>query len=238
MFGQAQEFGRKYGVLPLLARAISMSAGFRFSLGDLDGGEALAHEARELAQRVNFPPTIVSPGIDLLLTAARRGEPGKVEKLFEETMAATKRTPGWHGWLWDVRMCQVRAELAFAREEWATARQEATEGIGQSRKTSRRKYEALGLLTRAQALQRLGRTQEAILDAKLAVSVARSTEDPALLLQALDLVIQIDGDDGLAAEAGHTYRRILDALPEGELRQRFGGWEVARRVEKLQQGPA
>jgi tetratricopeptide (TPR) repeat protein/predicted Ser/Thr protein kinase len=238
VFGRAREFGRKYGVLPMLARVTSMSAGFRFSLGDLDGAEAIAHEARELAQRANFAPSIVSPGIDLLLIAARRGEPGRVEKLFEETLAASKRTPGWHGWLWDLRMCQVRAELAAARGEWETARLEATEGIGQSRKTSRRKYEALGLLTRAQALQRLGRTHEAILDAKLAVTVARSTEDPALLLQALDLVIQIDGDDGLASEAGDTYRRILDALPEGEVRQRFGTWDVARRVEKLYQGPA
>ena len=233
IFGRAQEFGRKYGVLPMLARVTSMSAGFRLSLGDLDGGEAIAHEARELAQRVNFPPSIVSPGIDLLLIAARRGDPGRVEKLFEETMAASKRTPGWHGWLWDVRMCQVRAELAFARGEWEVARLEAIEGIGQSRKCSRRKYEALGLMTRARALQRLERTQEAILDAKLAVAVARSTEDPALLLQALDLLIQIDGDDSLAAEARDVYGRIVDALPEGDLRHRLGAWEVAGRVQKL-----
>ena len=40
VFARAQEFGRKYGALPLLARATSMSAGFRLGLGDLDGGEA------------------------------------------------------------------------------------------------------------------------------------------------------------------------------------------------------
>ena len=233
VFDRAQEFGRKYGVQPMLARVTSMSAGFRFSLGDLDGAEAIAHEARELAQRANFAPSIVSPGIDLLLIAARRGEPGRVEKLFEETLAASKRTPGWHGWLWDLRMCQVRAELAAARGEWETARLEATEGIGQGRKSGRRKYEALGLIVRARALQRLARTQEAIVDAKLAVGVARSTEDPALLLQALDLLIQIDGDDSLAAEAGDIYRRIIGALPEGDLRHRVGAWDVARRVQKL-----
>ena len=233
VFSRAQEFGRKYGVLPMLARVTSMSAGFRLSLGDLDGGEAVAHEARELAQRVNFPPSIVSPGIDLLLIAARRGEPGRVEKLFEETLAASKKTPGWHGWLWELRMCQVRAELALARGEWETARLEAHDGIGQSRKTSRRKYEALGLMTRARALQHLGRTQEGILDARLAVNVARSTDDPALLLQALDLLIQMDGTDDLATEARGTHRRITDALPEGEHRQRFDASDVARRVLKL-----
>ena len=233
VFSRAQEFGRKYGVLPMLARVTSMSAGFRLSLGDLDGGEAIAHEARDLARRVNFPPSIVSPGIDLLLIAARRGEPGRVEQLFEDTLAATKKTPGWHGWLWDLRMCQVRAELAFARGEWETARLEAHECIGQSRKTGRRKYEALGLMIRARALQKLGRTQEAILDSRLAVNVARSTDDPALLLQALDLLLQLDGDDGLAAEAKGTHRSIVDALPEGEHRQRFDASDVAQRVLKL-----
>jgi hypothetical protein len=63
--------------------------------------------------------------------------------------------------------------------------------------------------------------------------VARTTEDPALLLQALDALIQIDGDDSLAAEAGDTYRRIVGALPEGDLRQRVGASDVARRVQKL-----
>ena len=42
IFGRAQEFGREYGALPLLARVTSMSAGFRLSLGDLDGGEGVA----------------------------------------------------------------------------------------------------------------------------------------------------------------------------------------------------
>src|SRR5688572_11693198 len=33
VFGRAREFGRKYGVLPMLARVTSMSAGFRFKIG-------------------------------------------------------------------------------------------------------------------------------------------------------------------------------------------------------------
>jgi len=105
---------------------------------------------------------------------------------------ASKRTPGWHGWLWEVRICEVRAELALARGDWEAARIAATEGIDQSRTYGRRKYEILGLATRAQAVDRLGCRQEAIDDAKLAVAVARSTEDPALLLQTLDLLIQMD----------------------------------------------
>jgi hypothetical protein len=75
--------------------------------------------------------------------------------------------------------------------------------------------------------------QEAVVDATQAVAVARSTEDPALLLQALDLLLQIEGDDTLAAEARDTHRRILDALPDDDLRRRVGAWEVARRIQKL-----
>src|SRR5262245_62395456 len=59
IFAQAQEFGRKYGTLPLLARATSMSAGFRLSLGDLDGAEALQLDARELGGRVTFHATVL-----------------------------------------------------------------------------------------------------------------------------------------------------------------------------------
>jgi tetratricopeptide (TPR) repeat protein len=232
-FARAQEFGRKYGALPLLARVTSMSAGVRLNLGDLDGAEVIQREARELAQRVNFPPSIISPGIDLLFIAARRGDPGSVEKLFDETVAASQRTPGWHGWQWALRLCEARAELALARGEWEAARLEATEGIGQARACGRRKYEGLGLMTRAQALQRLGRVAEAVVDARQAVSVARSTEDPALVLQALDLLIRLEGDDSLAAEARDTFRRILDGQPEGELRQKVGVSELAGRIQKL-----
>jgi tetratricopeptide (TPR) repeat protein len=233
MFARARDFGRKYGALPLLARVISMSAGFRLALGDWDGAEAIAHEARELAQRVNFPPSIVSPGIDLLLIAARRGEPGSVETLFDETVAASQRTPGWHGWLWNLRLCQVRAELASARGDWVGARVEAIEAIAQSRRYGRRKYEVLGLTTRAEALMRLGRRQEAIVDARLAISIARAMEDPALGLQTLDLLIRLDGDDTLAAEARTVRNRIFEALPDEELGRRVGLWPVAQRIDNL-----
>ena len=77
VFGETRAFGRKYGVVPLLARAISMSAGYHFSLGDYDTAERIQLEARELARSVNFAPSIVSPSIDLLLIAARRHDPGQ-----------------------------------------------------------------------------------------------------------------------------------------------------------------
>jgi hypothetical protein len=209
-----------------------MSAGLHLSLGDLDGAEAIQRDARELAQSVNFPPTIVSPGIDLLLIAARRHDPGSAEALFDQTVAASQRTPGWHGWLWELRLSQVRAELALARDEWAAADAEATATIDRCRRYTRPKYEALALLTRARARHRLGRTLDAIVDARGAVDVARRTEDPALVLQALDLLLQLDGTDELAAEARGVAGRIVEELPDATMKQRFESTDVAQRIRR------
>jgi hypothetical protein len=108
----------------------------------------------------------------------------------------------------------------------------AQDGINQSRARGRPKYEALGLITRAQALHRVGRTREAIADATHGVKTARRTEDPALILLGLDTVLGLDGDDRLSAEAVVLTDRILDALPDETMRRRFAESEVVRRVHK------
>jgi hypothetical protein len=232
-FDETRAFGRKYGVVPLLARAISMSAGAHFSLGDLDTAERIQLEARELARSANFSPTIVSSNIDLLLIAARRGDPGSVGSLFDETVEASRKNPGWHGWLWELRVSQMRAELALAREEWEAALTAALEGIAQCRRRTRPKYEVLGLITCAQARVQLGQTAEAIADVNLAVVVARTVEDPALLLRALDVSIALDGSDAAAAEAKTARRQILDHLPDETSRLRFAQSDLSTRIAKL-----
>jgi hypothetical protein len=63
--------------------------------------------------------------------------------------------------------------------------------------------------------------------------VARTTEDPALLLQALDALIQIEATTALRRRQEIRTARILGARPEGDLRQRVGASDVARRVQKL-----
>jgi tetratricopeptide (TPR) repeat protein/predicted Ser/Thr protein kinase len=233
VFAKAQEFGRRYGALPLLARANSMSAGIHLSLGDLDGAEKIQTEARELARSVNFPPTIVSPGIDLLLIAARRQDPGSATSLFDETVAAAQRTPGWHGWLWELRLGQVRAELACARGEWQAGEAHATDTINMCRRYTRPKYEVLALLTRAEARHRLGRTRDAIVDARGAVTVARDTHDPALLLHAVDVLLLLDGSNDLAVEAKGLVTRIREELPDSPLKLRFAESDLVARISRL-----
>ena len=233
VFDEVRQFGHKYGVLPLLARATSMSVGFHLSVFDFAGGEALALEARELGRSAGFAPSVVSANIDLLLIFARRHELSTAEALLGETVAAVATTPGWHEWLWRLRLCQVRAELALARGAFDAAVAEASEGIGQSQTTGRPKYEALGLITRAHALHGAGRTHDAVVDARQGVRVARGTNDPALLLLALDAVLALDGDDASVSEAHALDARISSALPDQTLRERFTACEVVQRVRRL-----
>ena len=82
------------------------------------------------------------------------------------------------------------------------------------------------------------RSADAIADARQAVDLARGTEDPALLLRASDTLLELEGDDALAAEAKATIARILEGLPEGVTRQRFNDSEVVRRIGKYQPGPS
>ena len=110
---------------------------------------------------------------------------------------------------------------------------EASEAIVQSRAKQRCKYEALALITRARALRGLGRTHDAISDARLGVVVARGTADPALLLLALDALLALDGDDQACAEAHTLEISISRALPDETMRQRFGGSEVVQRLRRF-----
>jgi tetratricopeptide (TPR) repeat protein len=233
-FHEARSFGRKYGAIPMLARATAMTAGLHLTLFDFESAEALQSEACELARSVGFVPPIVSAGIDSLLTFARRHEPGRATRLLEETSAAAASTGGWHQWLWQLRLTQARAELALARDAFDEAIVTATDSIDQSRTSVRPKYEALGLITRARAHHALAHARTAIADAKTAVDVADGTGDPALLLLTLDLLIGLDGTDELATRARAVTDRINDALPDELTRRCFSDAEVVRRIRGRQ----
>jgi hypothetical protein len=96
VFHEARTFGRKYGAIPMLARATAMAAGLHLTLFDFEGAEALQSEACELAHGLGFIPPIISAGIDSLLTFARLHDPGRAERLLEETAAAAASAAGWH----------------------------------------------------------------------------------------------------------------------------------------------
>src|SRR5206468_3148307 len=127
----------------------------------------------------------------------------------------------------------ARAELALARGDRNTTIEEATTAIEQARALGRPKYEALAHIARAHALGGLDRMPEAIADANRAGAVARRTDDPALLLQALDVLLMLEGNDETLAEARALIGRIVSALPEDTMRHRFQESETVHRVQKL-----
>jgi tetratricopeptide (TPR) repeat protein/predicted Ser/Thr protein kinase len=231
VFAEARAFGRKYGIIGPLARVSSFEAGMHLSVFDFEGAEALQRDARELAASVDFAAAFFSSGIDLLLTLARTGNPGAAEALLKDTAAGAAAHP-WHQGLWKVRLSQARAELALARQDRIRAIEEAATAAGQSQTLGRPKYEALALITSARALGELHRTNEAAANARRAIASARRTGDPALLLSALDVLLALDGDDQLLAEARTLISSITAALVNEAMRKRFVASETVHRIQK------
>ena len=232
VFDEARQFGERHGMRPLLARTIAMSAGFRQELFDFDGAEALSQEARETALSAGFVPPAVSAGIDLLLNYARRQDPDRGDRLVAEVEETVARAGGWHGWLWRLRLTQARAELALARGKWDEAIQGATSTIEQGRARRRLKYQACGFVTRADAHAALGQVREARADLASALELARSIDDPALVLRVLSALLRVDGTDALATEARRMVTRIAAALPQDSVRQRFEAADEVRGIAR------
>jgi tetratricopeptide (TPR) repeat protein len=216
-FDDAFRFGREYGIGTLMARAISMSAGYHLDLSDFAGNETLAEEARELARSLRFMPPAISAGLDLMLNFARRQEVGRAQALMREVAELAEAATAWHGWLWKIRLSEARAEIALARHDWAAALAWSQAAIEHS--TNRRvKYEVIGYATHAAALHGLGRTREAIDDLQQAVAIARPVGEPALFLRAARALLALDGNDALAAETSSIAARVAAALPDPRMR--------------------
>jgi hypothetical protein len=162
----------------------------------------------------------VSAGIDLLLISARSDDPGRAEALLHQIVPAVEKASGWHAWKWRMRLSQADAELALARGSWSEAQVMAGLVLEQSRSRGRLKYEALGLATLSRALHGRG-SRQAATEAVRAVRVARRLGDPAVLLDCLAILLEIEGSDELLAEARATVQRILEGLSQEPFRSRF-----------------
>ena len=229
VFDEADQLGRKHEIWTFHSRALAMSAGFHLDLFDFKGNEMLAERAREHARSADFPPSVVSAGLDLVFNFARRGEIARAEALAKETATTSVQIGGWHQWLWQMRLQQARAEVACAAGDWRSALEHAEVAITQSRARGRPKYLVMALETRARALAGLGRKVQAIEDLQSAVQSARRVGDPALFLRAAITLLTTAGDDPLLQEARATARGIREEL-NVEMRRQF---ESAEQVQIL-----
>jgi hypothetical protein len=233
---EARRIAEKYEIPNLRARAVAISAGYHLDLYDYAVHEAIAEEARELARAAKFGGAICSAGIDLLLNFARRGEIARADALVEEVSHAVQTAAGWHGWVWRIRLAQARAEIAWAHGQWAEAERWANEAIAQSQPNRRPKYKALGLWTRARALEKTGRRNEAFEDLTAALKLARHLEDPALELRLLATWLEVEGSDQLLAEARAAAKRIRVELTEPRLCSCFENAAPVRQFKLLADG--
>lgn len=230
VFKEAQRFGREYEVWPMLARTISISAGYHLDLFDFAGHAAIAEEARELARSANLMNPLVSANLDLLFNYVRRQEVGQAEKVVSEVSETVAQAAGSHGWLWRLRLAQACAELAFVRGDMDETLSLAEQAIAQSQERGRVKYQSYGLETRARSLAGLGRKKAAIVEAKRAVELIRPIGAPALFFRAAVTLIDLEEDDALLAEARTTAKRIINALTDNEMRNLFEQAEPVRLV--------
>jgi tetratricopeptide (TPR) repeat protein len=220
-FEEARRFGQAHGLGAWLARQLAIEGGFHLELYDYMGAQALAEQAQELAQAFKFIVAIVSPGIDLLFNYARSGHLARATEVEALVRRSLPGVTGAHLWLLALRFAQARAELAAARWQWREALSLADESLALSRHHGRVKYQVLALQTRALARAHLGQTDLALVDARAAIDLARTTGDPAMFLRAALTSLHLAGDDALAGEARDAARRIAFSLPPGDLRERF-----------------
>jgi tetratricopeptide (TPR) repeat protein len=217
VFDEAREVGTRYDTLPLVARALAMSVGYRQDIFDFAGADAIATEALELALSVNYPATAVSMLVDRLVTAARIGDVARAERELPEATArvATTEGQGWHGWLFKMRLTAARAEIAVAKADWEAALAAASDVVAQSGRFGRAKYMAIGRSISGRASLALGRTDEGIVELRSALDLATRMEAPALVLRAAEPLLEVVGDDSLRDTATRAVTTMADGLPPG-----------------------
>jgi DNA-binding SARP family transcriptional activator len=216
-FAEARTIGERHRATSLVARAVSMSTGTHLDLGDVDGAEDLASEARELSRMSGWAPGEASATIDLIICRLRRGDAGAASAMIEaaarNAAEISRRKPGpsgFHDWLWALRLAWARAEVSAARGDHDQVERWAAEALTRASGT-RPKYEAAALITRAGSRAGHGRRPEALADLDRALAIARASGDPALLLRAATPRLALDGDDRLAQEVRALEQQIAAA---------------------------
>ncbi len=229
VFRDARRFGEEYELLAGLPRCIAMSAGFHLELFDFEGAEAIQEEARDLG-RSYFNPSAVSAGIDLLFNLTRRGDVGRADALVDEVGQEVAKGGGWHGWLWRLRFTGLQAEMAVARGHYDRAVELAPEAIEQSRSKHRVKYEVQARVALARALVALGRKRDALAELSIAIAAAERLGNPAVEVTVAATLLAIEPDEDVALKARASLERVLAALSDPTLRERFLRAEAVRTV--------
>jgi class 3 adenylate cyclase/tetratricopeptide (TPR) repeat protein len=231
LFEEARRFGTELGAAPLVARSIAMAAGPAADALDYQRAVDADHEAREMAQSLNFAPTAVSAAIDLLIVNARRGAPDADRELEAVVAESVGTIRNWHEWLWQLRFSLARAELALARGDVSAAVTHADDAMARAGRYSRPKYEADAAVVSGRALAHMGRRNDALVHLRRARALATGLDSPALTIRVGAALLEVGPDDdegvSVSSETLAAADRIRSGLgPAG--RKTFDEAEVVR----------
>jgi tetratricopeptide (TPR) repeat protein len=218
-FREGREFGQRHGNRPLVARVVSMSGGTYLALFDYEKAEALAEEAIALGRAASFLPPVISSSLDLVLIATRRGDLARARTALEEVTKPAEAAGAWHGWVWRMRLDELRAEIALRAGEYDVAIEAATRGLERATRSNRPRYRVWSRCVRGAALVALGRDADDDLTTALADS--RTLAEPALMLHAMRASLAARPDAALLAEARDLVHSIASSHPEETTRRRL-----------------
>jgi class 3 adenylate cyclase/tetratricopeptide (TPR) repeat protein len=173
-------------------------------LHDLAEARRRSEEALEVTAGMAFGMPRQFAGSDLLFTLLLAGDVGEAQALWPKLWKGAEEATAWTTWLIAGRLAAGRAEIALHAEPAQSAVEWADRSLELARRTRRRKYEARSLTLLGRALQRLGRSDEALAALRSAVEVADLLVGPPARWQAraaLGEVAHLQADDDLAASA-------------------------------------
>jgi tetratricopeptide (TPR) repeat protein len=228
-FERARSLATKYGITTLLTRAVSMSTGYPLDVYDFDEAERRATETRELGRAIEFSTPRINASLDLAYVAARRGQIDRALALVAATGDEIAAGRGFHGWIWRSRLAVLYAEIFAARGEWDLALLHSEACIHGCTPLRRLKYRLLAEHVRARSLAALGRREEGIAAARASLDEARLNPDPAMLLRAAAVLLDLDRDTRALSDLADAAARIERGLPSEVARSAFrGGAPLAR----------
>jgi tetratricopeptide (TPR) repeat protein len=212
-FASARAEAERSGLATFAARAVSLSAGHRIDLLDLDGAQALAEEACELGKKLEFATPRVSSSIDLAFIALRRGDATEAERIVEAIAVTVANGIGFHGWLWRERVGVLRAEIDAARGDFESALRRADVSIEECARHRRLKYRIAAQVVRAKALVALGRSDESTRELFDLLNETADASDPAIRLRIATALLGTTREERARAVATESAARMETALP-------------------------
>ncbi len=229
--------GREVELVPrLTGRAMSMWAGVVREIHGVEESRVMNEEAMELGEQAAFPNTKVQTATDILLLDLLNGDIGRVQTTLPSVLKDAVALKGWHEWLVGGRLADVSARLYLALGSYEEAARAATDTIERATAVGRVKYESSGRRLLAEALAGMKLFEDAVAEAKKALSLAERMKHASSIWNSGDTLSRIlaaSGDDEGSATAARAAKEAIETASAGlsvKDRTRFLAAEPIRAI--------